>query len=287
MCRAAVAVSLLLVSAAPLRAEPLFGTTGDLRGVWFFRDNEGRHIGQEADCVRGRNPAFCGPGHLAFTTAFASGTAEQELGLISTHLAVAAPDIHPFLLEATAEFRGFWFDTFTIAAPALAFGTPIDVRLRIDLDGPVVAPSQTGAPPPRQRLQAQINVGGPDAPGSAFTNLLASGASSTEGHLQFLWDPTSPHLTFPLFGGLYALTDMNPPVVGGDSGEILGSARYYVDVLTPGATLTNASGHDFSVPRPSVPEPSSLAFLLVAGAGAGLLRRRRHAPSTSTSTRRL
>ena len=52
--------------------------------------------------------------------------------------------------------------------------------------------------------------------------------------------------------------------------DALNTARTYFTVLTPGATMSWASGHDYSAPAPvaAIPEPSTYALML---AGLGLV----------------
>jgi hypothetical protein len=51
------------------------------------------------------------------------------------------------------------------------------------------------------------------------------------------------------------------------------SARYFIDALTPGVTLTWESGHDYSTPASSVPELGS-CFLFAGGIACMIARKR-------------
>jgi hypothetical protein len=62
---------------------------------------------------------------------------------------------------------------------------------------------------------------------------------------------------------------------------VLGSADFYLDVLTPGASIESGSGHDYTTPASSVPEPSSVWLALPALAFV-LLRSRRARFTIST-----
>jgi hypothetical protein len=53
------------------------------------------------------------------------------------------------------------------------------------------------------------------------------------------------------------------------------TASFFLDLLTPDAGLSSASGLDYSTPSPT-PEPATLTLLGATLAGLGLARWRRH-----------
>lgn len=274
-------LAMVLVGSPAAQATPLFGTNGEAIGSWSHATDNGNRREEAYGCLANNfSPVDCGAGNLTGSTRFGSSVVDQQLGLISTHLALDVPTGHgQHNLNAGSGVSGSWFDTFTVHAPTVPFGSIVDVRVRIDLDASVLQKglSVGTASLPIQRLQAGITLGGPDTPATAFARLDEPGSITTTGFLHAAWNPDVDWV-FTLFGGLFGNIGVFANEDGFDSAEIFGHARYYVDVITPGATMTSASGHDYrflDAPPADVPEPKTLTLLLAAGLGV-LGARRRH-----------
>jgi hypothetical protein len=274
-------LAMALVGSQAAEATPLFGTDGEAIGGWSHTTANGNgQPGEAYGCIANNfSPVDCGAGSLAGSTQFGSSVVDQQLGLISTHLRLDVPTGHgQHNLNAGSGATGYWFDTFTVHAPTLPFGSIVDVLVRIDLDAPVLQKGLSGgaASLPFQRLQAGITLGGPNAPATAFTRLDGAGSITTTGLLHAEWNPDSDWV-FTLFGGLFGNIGVFANEDEFDSAEIFGHARYYVDVITPGATITSASGHDYhflDTPPAGVPEPATLSLLLAGGLVLFGVRRR-------------
>jgi len=62
---------------------------------------------------------------------------------------------------------------------------------------------------------------------------------------------------------------------GSGAVDAFNTAHTYFTVLTEGASLQSASGHDYSVPSQAVPEPGTLALIGLGFAGLAASRRRK------------
>lgn len=67
--------------------------------------------------------------------------------------------------------------------------------------------------------------------------------------------------------------------------DALNTARTYFTVLTPGATMSWASGHDYSMPAPvaAIPEPSTYALMLAGLGLVGWMGRKRKASEAAAA----
>ena len=220
--------------AAPCAAQD-WGTDTYVLSTFHFADGDGQH-----------HPAtVCESfaGSCSASMPFSTVSAHTTLGSTSGSLAVSSIGRDG---AGSASLDGMWWDTFTVTSDTLPFGTPVELSVRVDLDALVMA--SAFAPAPYTRAQAGLTYGGRDGPGMAFASTQDGFSLSNSGsRVQVVGQ------TFVLYGRLLAFSDTSWQV-GPDAGSVNASARYFVDILTPGASYTTASGHDYSLsPVPDAP----------------------------------
>jgi hypothetical protein len=250
-----VAAILAFASTGAASTTPPYGTDGDTVGGWGYADSNGTTTAAIYSCAGVTVPnGWCGPGMRSFDEPFAKASVDQQLGMLSASAWANSPPNSGFRLRnvgATAE--GSWWDTVTLGSSTLPAGTTVDILFRLDLDATTVVPSLS-AP---AVLRARFDMDG-------ILTATSSGTSSISSIQHFVLDGSD--LVFGVQGKIFASSQTAFDTV--DYGEATGVAHYYLDVLTPGATLQSASGHDYSFAATSVPEPETYAMML---AGLGLL----------------
>ena len=263
-----------------------FGFNGDATTDWAYIDFNGVHPGLRLDCVAGPSP-WCGGGARSSTNGYSTASINTQQGFISGSVSAAnvAP---PSRVRSAASADGSWWDEFSVNGGNLASDTIVDLRLTVDLAVSGFLASLS-TPVPDARVQASINLGGPDAPATAFTRLFADGNSIGIGFLR-----VRVSTPFTLWGRFFTLTGVDETPL--QFGSASGAANYYVDVVgiegqqTASAmgfaalnsseslpTLVTASGHDYSSAAAAggVPEPATWAAMLVGFGGLGAMLRRR------------
>ncbi len=264
-----------------------FGVYGEATTGSSSIDSNGVHPGAKFDCVSGG--AWCGGGDRTSSTGYSTSHVNTAQGTISG--SVSATNVEPpGRVRSSATSDGSWWDGFVVDGTGLPSNTIVDLKLTVNLSVSDFL-AAAGTPVPYARVQASINLGGPDAPSSASTVLYDNGDSTGVGFLQVAVDTP-----FELWGRFFTTTGVNEtPVL--DLGTASGSANYFVDVVgVEGLSfsaqrfsavsassflpkVTTLSGHDYSSVPPDtgggVPEPATWT-LMVLGAGAvGAAFRRR------------
>lgn len=201
-------------------------------------------------------------------------------GLISGEMSSAADVTHYVYVEAIGEGRDYWVDTFTVMSNTLAAGTPVELKLSVDLDATVVT-SGYG-----KGFALAVIGTGLDAGWITGVDTRVVGAGRREAVGSF---STYVGGSVTLVGQLVSRA-WSESSNGGGAGNASTDAvaRFTVETMTPDAFYRTASGHAYAMPVSTVPEPS-VGWLLLAGAGvvAGLRLRwrgRGRAPARPGST---
>ena len=164
-----------------------------------------------------------------------------------------------------------WFDTFTVVSSILAAGTPVTAQVTNLLHSIV---SETGGNSPggadSTAAASYLQITGPDL--SYNTDII----NSYQDPQSLITDISQVTL---IVGGTYQLEHQLVVVADAEvSTENLSgtnlvavadagtTSNSFIDILTPGATYTSASGANYQTP--AVPEPST--FFIAAGGFAAL-----------------
>lgn len=263
-----------------------FGVYGEATTDYAYIDSNGVHPGVRRDCVD-PSKSWCGGGFRSSTNGYSTASVNTQQGVISGSVSAAnAPP--PSRVRSAASADGSWWDEFSVDGGGLPANTMVDLQLTVDLAVSGFLAS-FNSPPPYTRVQASINLGGADAPATAFTALFADGSSVGVGYLKVRVDTP-----FTLWGRFFTLTGVDETPL--DFGSASGAANYFVDVIGIEAlqaasargfaalnssgslpTLITASGHDYSSAAAAggVPEPATWAAMLVGFGGLGAMLRRR------------
>lgn len=234
-----------------------FRTLGDQPVI--FRDRVSAAVSVTADYgrLRGSASAFAEVTPLVATAIGTSNGVEVEDQIVSTDAA-----------EARGDGFAEWRDVLTIRSDTLPPDTPVRVRGTLTLDGG--ARSTAAGDVPLASAIAELTVG--FGPGARLVLAAPAGLSPTSGPQTATFETTA-YVGLPLnVRGILSLTaaaDVGFPVGTMDSVVEAGhTAVGNIDVLTPGAYYTSASGATYVTPEPAAAgSVAGLALLLASGRG--------------------
>ena len=202
-------------------------------------------------------------------SAASSGVADYGLlhGFAATSSTLAAgPDARAVAVSLA---NLAWGDTFVFTGPP---GTDsITVRVTLELEGTLSAACASNKS--NCQASAQINLHSSTQPALLPEIILKEGNTDFTG----LPPVTEDGIVSFANGGTVQITSQllvsstgGPNVPGADttSADFTSTGRFFIDVLTPGASYTTASGRIYSASAPGgVPEPPSIT-LVILGLGA-------------------
>jgi hypothetical protein len=199
-------------------------------------------------------------------SASARASGSVDYGVISADLQAWGNRNGYTYVNAIAEARDYWVDSFTITSTTLPAGTPVELQLGVQLRASL-ASSGFG-----QGFALAVIGTGLDAGWLTGVDTRNVGGG-THSSLTSYWTSVGAEVSF--------VGQLNSRAWA-ESGEGVGSATtaawagFTVDLLTPGASYLTASGHDYGSQVAAIPEPGSWALLL-AGIAALTWRRRQGA----------
>lgn len=173
-----------------------------------------------------------------------------------------------------------WADTFVFTGPA---GTAsVDARVTLMLDGTLSAACASDKS--NCQAAAQINLHSSTQPALLPEIVLKEGNTdftrlppvTEDGVVSF-----TNGSTVQISSQLLVSSDAGPALPGADttSSDFMSTGRFFIDVLTPGASYKTASGHVYSAVPSAVPEPAGIALVLLglgAIAGVSIRKKRNH-----------
>ncbi len=186
----------------------------------------------------------------------ASGT--LDYGLIQADVSASADVTGYVYVNAIGEGRDYWVDTFTITSDTLPAGTPVSLRLGVDLDATVTTTSYG------QGFALAVIGTGLDAGWitGVDTRVVGAGQHSAVGSFMS-YVGGSVTLVGQLISRAWSEASNG---AGAGSASTQATARFTVESQTPGAVYRSASHRSYAVPTSPVPEPSA-ALLALAGLG--------------------
>jgi PEP-CTERM motif len=171
-----------------------------------------------------------------------------------------------------------WGDILTITSTTLSIGTPVDILLTLDLDGSLAGNNLDNFSLASPRIITSLNC----------YNTI-SGQIILQKDQQNIFSPVHLQATYHTKVGDNLQIEQNLSILGSVVGQLglnqkIGSftadffhtGHGYIDILTPGASYTSASGTSYLSPA-AAPEPTTLSLLAFGGIATALARRKRKA----------
>jgi hypothetical protein len=303
---AAAAFSISLLSAAPAGADPLlvvnvravgstFGGSLDVSQIRLESVNDGL-VSQRSVSGNAAGGSYSADSHARASYGALGVYSAANMSNVSQPPVQPEPPPYPIdsrVRQVAATTQNSWNDTLTVTSAVAPAGTLVDVRVTLEID--IASLSASPALDPNSDL---IN--------SAYGALwFTTQGSSVKGWcvstgFRFYTDTSFCDGYEVLHVGENLISYDTKMIVGDNTwGALLMSeaavitdnllkansgsgavdafntAHTYFTVLTSGASLQSASGHDYSVPTQAVPEPGTLALIGLGFAGLAASRRRK------------